>query len=122
MGRYGYSSVCDDTAGCSITVSHRYGFLNDNQASSVFCYCDQPSKLFFNDVETDKRFSAPRDCGQIFENDGWHQYDNGRWATIKEGFKTGMEDHPLGPYVRDDTLSVIYANPGKYCSFPSRLN
>ena len=58
----GYSSVCDDTAGCSITVSHRYGFLNANEASSVYCYCDQPGKFFLLlCLKDSKKISKPRE-------------------------------------------------------------
>ena len=42
----GYSSICDNTAGCSIAVNWAQGVLTENEASSVYCYCDAPSKFF----------------------------------------------------------------------------
>ena len=41
----GYSSICSDTSGCSVTVGSN-GALPYNQASSVYCYCDAPSKFY----------------------------------------------------------------------------
>ena len=41
--KQGYSSVCSDTHGCSVTLN-QYGVLQENKASSVYCYCDAPSK------------------------------------------------------------------------------
>ena len=41
----GYSSICSKENGCSVTLN-QYGVLTENAASSVYCYCDAPSKNF----------------------------------------------------------------------------
>ena len=41
----GYSSICSDSdAGCALIPTYHNGALPANEASSVYCYCDQPSK------------------------------------------------------------------------------
>merc|ERR1712113_455281 len=50
----GYSSVCDNPQGCSVSFSALTGPLSENQATSVYCYCNQPT---------------PKRCGTIYEND-----------------------------------------------------
>ena len=39
----GYSSVCDNPNGCDLGKSVSFGSLLENQATSVYCYCNQPS-------------------------------------------------------------------------------
>ena len=41
----GYSSICSETYGCSVTPSYYGGVLTENEASSAYCYCDTPSKF-----------------------------------------------------------------------------
>ena len=41
----GYSSICDNSAGCSVNNSGGRGPLTENEGSSVYCYCETQSKF-----------------------------------------------------------------------------
>jgi hypothetical protein len=94
----GYSNICTDTHGCSVTSSYSQVALTENEASSVYCYCDAPK---------------PKHCGHIFKNDGDDPYAEGQ-APIFDGAKLGYEydlDHSPR-YVTEDKLSLINAYGG----------
>jgi len=94
----GYSNICTDTHGCAVINSYSQGVLTENEASSVYCYCDAPK---------------PKHCGRIFKNDGDDPYEEGQ-APIFDGAKLGYEydlDHSPR-YVSNDNLSLIHAYGG----------
>ena len=55
IDKEGYSSVCDRTYGCSVVNDGSLGALPENEASSVYCYCDAPSKYFSFQIVTLER-------------------------------------------------------------------
>jgi len=96
--REGYSNICSETYGCSVVPSYNQGALPENEATSVYCYCDAPK---------------PKQCGTIFKNDGDDTWEEG-YATIFDGAKLGFEwslDEPT-QYVSNDDLSLINAFGG----------
>ena len=118
----GYSSICSDTAGCSVTPNEGAlnGALTENTASSAYCYCDEPSKFIYicGNLSMENIFSGPKDCALIFMHDseGEARFREG-WAIIFDGFKLGYdygleEFDPV--YVPNDALSSIYVSPGEY--------
>jgi len=72
--------------------------LTENEASSVYCYCDAPK---------------PKSCGVIYEHDDNDRTRDG-FATIYDGAKLGyrysLDASPV--YVRNDGLSSMHANGG----------
>jgi len=87
----GYSSICSDTHGCSVTAGSA-GALTENQASSVYCYCDAPK---------------PKYCGVIYKHDGKDRTRDG-YASIYDGAKLGFKNLNHPPvYVPNDELSSI---------------
>ena len=51
----GYSSICDDSAGCSV-VNSRNGPLTENEGSSVYCYCEAKSKFHYQHEDSNVRY------------------------------------------------------------------
>ena len=87
-------------------------------------------RLYLHFLETDKLISAPKKCGEIFENDDINMFA-GRWATIYDGFQIGKTNWMMNwanffgggtpIHVRDDTLSEIYAYPGYPYKLTNRI-
>ena len=92
--------------------------MTENAASSVYCYCDTPSKYYLRPLDTKYLLLEPKLCGEIFENDGSVMggmlITTEGWATIYDGAILGhnynLNSDPV--YVGDDRLSLIRASGG----------